>query len=95
MGEAVQSPEADAVRVTEQVRFARANNKGAKRESHGAEHKRQRRAWRGRTNCPENIIRQGKGGNCSDGAGNLLAWKIHKERVDILASSTQGAKTVR
>ena len=44
MGEAIQSPEADAVRVTEQVRFARANNKGAKRESHGAEHKRQRRA---------------------------------------------------
>ena len=44
MGEAIQSPEADAVRVTEQVRFARANNKGAKRESHGAEHQRQRRA---------------------------------------------------
>ena len=42
----------------------------------------------------EDAIRKGKRGNYSSGAGNLLAWKIHKERADTLTSSAQEAKTM-
>lgn len=41
----------------------------------------------------EDTIRKHKRGNYSNGAGNPLAQKVHKERVDILTSSTQEAKT--
>lgn len=47
--------------------------------------------WAGLTHS-EDIIRQSKGGNCSNSAGDLLAQKVHKVGVNILASSTQEQK---
>lgn len=76
-----------------QVRFARVNNEETKRQNMAQNTKAREELGQKHQLHTEDTIRKGKRGNYSNGAGNSLAWKIHKERADTLTSSTEEAKT--